>query len=144
MKKLYPFLFFAILIVLIARCNNCSDVACFTPPQPFIFNFVDSNDVNVFASERYTTNELSIKDNNTETCINYEVIDTHLIQINSIGWATEMADYTLNLGQETDINITATTLEVNQDCCTFFNMTDFDVKDRMYSISDSGVIIVRL
>ena len=145
MKVLLNLLF---LIVGLYSCQNCSDTACFSPPQAFIFNLVQ-DDRNIFES-RYSETDIRVLDNNTGASQDFKYepyLDGHLIIINTIGWNddTELADYSIQIAEdEYDINFTVLAENRSEDCCNFTRMSNFNVKELPFEISEEGITTVTL
>lgn len=129
------------LLIIYSSCDNCSDVACFTPPQPFIFNFVDSTGVNVFETGTYSINDLELTDNKTGDRISYDIIEDQFLRIHSIGWESEEIDYSFSLKNLDNINFTVNAERLPGKCCNFTRMTDFNVSSHDFIVSDETDII---
>jgi len=145
MKVLSIFLF---LISSLYSCQNCSDIACFSPPQPFNFNLVEDNK-NIFES-RFSRADVRVIDNNTgaSKAYDFEPYESgHLIIINTIGWNddTELVDYSIEIASDTfNINFTVLSENISQDCCNFTRFSDFEVTELPFDTDNREITTVVL
>jgi len=136
-----------ILIFSLQGCNDCSDISCFTPPQPFNFNFV-KGEKNVFES-LYSQSDVRVVDNNSNQNKSFDFTPYqggHLVVINTIGFdsSTEDADYTIMIGNEPAVNFTVLSELINEDCCTYTKMSNFDMPGFNFIINDEDIRTVTL
>lgn len=81
---------------MLSQCNSdCG--ACFTSPQPFSFEIVDqASGENLFANGTYDSGAIQITNSlDNGAPVDFTFIsenNQNLIQINSIGWETEIVD----------------------------------------------------
>ena len=145
MKVLLTLIF---LTVSLYSCQNCSDIACFSPPQAFNFNLVQ-DDQNIFES-RFSKTDIRVLDNNTGVSQDFDYVpyeEGHLIIINTIGWSddTQLEDYSIQIARDTfDINFTVLAENISEDCCNFTRMSNFTVNELPFETNDQEITTVTL
>lgn len=140
----------ALLIAVVTGCHKtdkCEDVDCFTPPQEFAFNIVDkTTGENVFATGEFNKADVDVFNENDQWTKhqfnNYG--DTNLLILPEIGWQLERTSYIIHLSDQDSINFVLNMEERHENCCTFFQETEFDVTNHNWTEIDStGVIRVQ-
>lgn len=130
MKKNY---FILVLIAWVfCSCNDCKDIACFTPPPQLSFNLVDKNtELNIFQSSAYNTNLVNVTDaNNIDVDFELVFIDEEtLIISNTIGWETEEANLIIHLGDQEVAKVYVNALREKGKCCSFTVFEELLIND---------------
>lgn len=148
MKKI---IYLLISVFLISSCeDDCSDIACFTPPAQVILNLVDSKTgEDLFVNNTLNKDDISFKDENNQNVeFQYEfdtVNEVAYINLSEIGWNTGAHEYILSIGSELEIDLKMHTEEKHKDCCTFFQTINFDISSHEFSQSNTtGIITVTI
>ena len=141
MKK-YILLFFLPLLLFGCK-NDCEGIACFTPPPNFIFELVDkATGDNLFTNGELDSDTITVLNTNLEP-VNFKFIsenDLNVLELSEIGWNLNLEKYTIKVG-EIDFTITLEMEEKYENCCTFFNILEFDVSNYTYEQSNTSEII---
>jgi len=116
--------------------KDCEDIDCFSPPYMFVFDIVDKDTgENVFTSETYTPDQISVLNSEDGSAREYDFIDennVNLIRIGSIGWTTEIAQVDLIIADKTILKLYVDAERVTEDCCNFSVYNEFSIDDAEY------------
>lgn len=120
----YLFILILPLILNIQGCNNsCEDIACFTPPEPLMFELVDKGTKeNLFTSGAYKPEDITMINLATEKSVNFTFITdngVNLIQQNNIGWQTETVRFSINHLNDLIFELYVEAERLTENCCTF-------------------------
>ncbi|WP_159021793.1 hypothetical protein [Formosa sp. L2A11] len=136
MKKL-----FFILLCISPTFQSCSDdenIDCFTPPSPFLFELTDNTTgENLFTNGTYNSEDITltnILDNNSN--VEYTFIDEdnyNTIQINSVGWETEIVNFELRIKDEIIFNLYVDAERKSEDHCSFTTYNEFEIQNAEYT-----------
>lgn len=142
--KILIFTFLLLNVFSCQKFDKCEGIICFTPPRGFYIEIVDSNlGENLYTTDNLQTSNISLKNENDEsvefTFIGEEQVN--LIDISMIGWVTGEHTYYLRLSDDIEIVIDIEMQEKNEDCCTFFQVEKFEIRDYDYKISQYSEII---
>lgn len=89
MKKYFPIIL-VFVVLSITSCKKCGE--CFTPPSPFLFEFIDkTTNENLFTNGTYQPNQIDVINTIDNEELEFAFIvenDVNILQINSIGWKT--------------------------------------------------------
>ncbi len=141
-------IFLILLLITLFSCknNDCSDYACFTPPPSFIFELVDkSTGENLFSNGSLSPDEIRVFDeeNNRLNASFISEDNVNIIDVSEIGWNLGSHSYTLIVGIDLEINIVLEIEEKNENCCTYFEVINFQVLNYEFSKSNTtGIITV--
>lgn len=146
MKKLIlPFLVFTFLLM-----TACSDEeecgACMTPPNYFVFELVDSNTgENLFANGTFNSDDIEVLDASDHR-IEFTFIeenDINLIEINTIGWQTEIVNYRINIASENIFDLYVDAKRLSEDCCSFTRYNEIEIGNVEFSLStETGIYTI--
>ncbi len=142
MKKnhiLIPYLkttFFVLLLFNFSSCDKCSDIACFTPPEPFHFQLIDKvTNQNLLQNGTYTLADIRIKSiagNNFHT-LQLDSAETegqkHFFLIDhEIGWENgeESKNYILSIKDSLEYNFVYHSEKKSENCCSFYQKKEID------------------
>ena len=145
MKKYILLIVF--LTIIGCKTNECEDIACFTPPQPFIFELVDgvSGD-NLFSIGQLDSNEIKII-NEVLDPVSFTFIsenEYNLIDLSEIGWNMSLAYYTVKI-EDIEFTITLEMEEKHENCCNFFNVKQFDISNYEFEQSNTtGIYTIKI
>lgn len=123
------YIFFLTLTVLATSCEECGE--CFTPPATFIFELVNEQDENIFTVESYKQKQISIVQMSNNESYEFQFIsedNMNVIQIGSIGWATEEVGLLFQLGEKEIFTFYVSAERKNEDCCTFTRYNDIKIE----------------
>lgn len=136
MKKIF---IITLLLLISCKKNNCEGYACFTPPPDFIFELVDSSTgENLFTNNTLNSNEITFI-TATNSAVEFTFIaenNLNLIQANGIGWNLGINTYKLTVGSVT-IDLLVEMKEINENCCTYFEIVTFEVSNYNFEKSNT-------
>jgi len=146
MKLEKTLLIFLVLFLLHScnKLNRCEGILCFTPPPGFYIEIIDKeSNVNLYSLDTLSVNDISIKgtDNEDVTVGFINENDINLIDISGIGWIMGIHKYRLELSDDLEIIINIEMEEKNSDCCTFFEVLQFEIEEYEFERSVYSEII---
>lgn len=145
MKKI---LHLSLIILAFSSCNKCKDMDCFTPPQTFSFQFVDSTTgVDLFMTGVLDTNIFDARDADHHK-IDYQKHSSNnslSLIFYTIGWNTGTHDYTFTLDSSRTMKLTLNMEEMHENCCTFFRRNSMKIEPYSWSENSStGIIKIKI
>lgn len=132
MKKLIKLSFLFLFFTTLGCASDAVD--CTTPPEPFIFQFIDKDSgENLFSNGTYDIKQpLVVTDLNTAKVIQTTYMKndaSSAFQINGIGWQTEKIKYGIAFSQD----ITIFELDVDSERingkCSYTKFNSIEIKD---------------
>lgn len=149
MKSSFTLLFLFVLLFSQA-CkddDNCSEVACFTPPEPFYFELVDkTSGENLFTNETYNANDISLVDLDDQSAVEFTFQDennTNLIRINTIGWETETVAYSIQIATKSVFELYVTAERSTDGCCPNTDFTEIRIEKADFELNkESGIYTI--
>jgi len=137
MKKLIlPFFILAFFLMTACSDEECGE--CFSPPAFFAFDLVDSESgENVFANGTFNPDEIEILDASGNQLV-FNFIDVEkfkLIEINTIGWRTEIVNYRINIGSENIFDLYVDAERLSEDCCSFTRYNEIEIGNAAFSLN---------
>jgi hypothetical protein len=143
MKKINLILILFTLIFQSCSNNDCGE--CFTPPESFLFEIADKiSGENLFTNGTYKSGDISITDtfNNNES-VEFTFIsenDINLIQINSIGWQTEIVNLNISISDNHIFDFYVDTERKTGECCSYTEYNEITITDSEFELdSQSGL-----
>ncbi|WP_299777092.1 hypothetical protein [uncultured Formosa sp.] len=140
MKKIFFIL--TCIALTFYSCNNDDDIIdCFTPPTSFTFELVDkTTGENLFTNGTYNANDISLtntldKNSNAE----FTFIDEdnyNIIEINSIGWKTEIVNFELKIEDEIIFNLYVDAERKSENHCSFTTYNEIEIQDTEYTLDN--------
>ncbi len=122
-----------------------SNYSCFTLPPEFLFEIVDKQSgENMFSSGKFNSKDIIVKDENNKNISHAFCSDNgfNLINLSSIGWNTNISDYTLFIGADIKIKIhLVMEKKINGNNSISYNKIEFSVEDYEYEQSNTAGII---
>ena len=121
------------------RKSNCSDYACFTPPQPFYFELLDSATYeDLFANGTLDSNQIEVINiaNNNKVDFKFVHADSlNVIVIYGIGWELErtQAGVTLRVSNKDILNLYLDSESISENCCTFTRYHEVRIEKANYT-----------
>jgi len=143
MKKIGLVLLFAVLFAC-DKFDKCDGVICFTPPPGFYLEIIDKeSSENLYSIDNLNVNEISITGtNNEDVSISFiNENNVNLINISDIGWIMGYHSYILKLSNDIEIIINIEMEERNSDCCTFYEVLQFEIEEYEFKRSIYSEII---
>ncbi|QDO92870.1 hypothetical protein FNB79_02390 [Formosa sediminum] len=142
MKKLF---FILSCTLIFYNCNQDDVVSCFTPPNPFYFEIVDkTTGENVFTNGTYNSEDITLTNilsNNDSVEFNFIDEDSYnIIEINSIGWQTEIVNFELKIEDETIFNLYVNAKRKSENECSFTTYNEIEIQNAEYSLDQEFYI----
>lgn len=133
-----------IMIFILGCKNDCDDVACFTPPTPFLFEIIDNTTgENLFTNGTYQVNEIEVVDLIDDSNVGFDFIDEDnidLIRINSVGWQTETVNILVRIADENIFNLVVDAELVSENCCSYTNYNEIEIENAEFQLdSETGI-----
>lgn len=143
MKKLNLILILFTVIFQSCNSNDCGE--CFTPPQSFQFEIVDkTSGENLFTNGTYETGNIEITDNlNNNESVEFTFIsenNINLIQINSIGWETEIVNLKIDISDNHIFDFYVDAERKKRDCCDYTEYNEITIGESEFELdSQTGL-----
>ncbi|WP_111708444.1 hypothetical protein [Lutibacter citreus] len=138
-----------VFLLTLVSCDLKDDCgACFTPPRQFNFEFSDKDSgEDLFDNGTFNIDDVKITDEEDKN-VTFEVVlynDSFIVSINSIGWELEPKTYTIQLNDDTPIVFDLDMNTASDNCCSYFEVENFELYDYEYSESNTtGIIQVKI
>lgn len=139
------YLFFFVIAIIFSSCdlnNDCGE--CFTPPRVFNFEFIDKEtSENLFTNSTFNVDNLSVIDEKNKE-IDFELLifeGRHILSLSSIGWELKPKIYTIKLSDEISVIVSLDMDKKEGNCCTYFEVNEFDIQSFEYTELPSTEII---
>jgi len=142
MKSISKIIFLFSLLFLQACHIECGD--CFTPPASFAFEFVDKvSEENLFANGTYDSSDIEIINLADSTQVEFFFISENgynIIETNSIGWKTEIVNYSFNVSTQHIFNFHVDAERLSDNCCSYTVYNTIKITDAEFIIDNrSGI-----
>jgi len=144
MKKINLLLILFTIIFQGCKDDDECNQLCFTPPQAFQFEIIDKESgENLFTNGTFDSNEITITDNlNNNESIEFSFIsenNINLIQIGSIGWATEIVNLKIDISDNHIFNFYVDAERI-EDCCSYTEYNEINLTDSEFELnSQTGI-----
>jgi len=147
MKKLI-LVTFVLAFFLMTACSDEECGECFTPPSFFTFDLVDSDTgENLFMNGTFNSVDIEVLDA-SDNSIEFNFIgenDINVIEINTIGWQTEIVNYRINIAQENIFDLYVDAKRLSEDCCSFTRYNEIEISNAEYSLStETGIYTIMI
>ncbi len=129
-----------IIVFTLFFLQSCSDIGCnencFTPPNTFVFELVDSETgENLFTNG--TLSRAGILVNHSESGASedftfYDQEDLNLLVLHTIGWETEIIELDVTVGTTDVFSIYVDSERVSDDCCAFTEFNEIRIESANY------------
>ena len=134
--------------ILSCKNNDCEDISCFTPPPNFSLELVDnSTGENLFTTGLLNSNSIEILDENSKE-IAFDFIaenDLNIIQLSEIGWNLGLHNYKVIVTPNVEFTLTLEMEEKHENCCTFFEIRQFNISNYAYEQSNTtGIYKIKI
>lgn len=142
MKKIYTVLI--LFASLLQSCNSDDCGECFTPPQDFIFEFVDAETrENLFTTGVYNPEDITVINDIDDTERAFQFISENqlnVIQIQEVGWETETVNLEIKVSEDTVFNLYVNAERTTDDCCSFTKYNEIEIRNAEFELdSQTGV-----
>ena len=143
MKKTITILVISVFI-LTQSCkkDECEDIACFTPPSPFGFELVDKvTGENLFTKGTFNSNDIKVINIDDQRNVQFTFIDENdynIIQINTIGWKTEIINYSIQISTENIFNLYVNAERLNENCCSFTRYQEIKIENSEFELNQTN------
>jgi len=134
-----------IILFLTLSCkkeNECEDIACFTPPSPFAFELVDKlTGENLFTNGTFNSNDIKVINIDDQRNVQFTFIDENdynIIQINTIGWKTEIVNYSIQISTENIFNLYVSAERLNENCCSFTRYKEIKIENSEFELNQTN------
>lgn len=131
--KIPLFLLFTLLVSGCNKTDNCEDVLCFTPPSTFVFELLNKDSKeNVFSINAFNSSLIDVLDLEDSASVEFEYFtqdSLNLILIHTIGWKTELIDYSIRHADTNVFRLHVDVERVYENCCSFSRYNDIQILD---------------
>lgn len=125
-----------ITILGLQSCHEDDCGACFTPPNPFLFELVTKDTgENLFSNGTFNPNEIEIINLADDSSVDFTFLDENninLIRINTIGWETEIINYTIYVGNENIFDLYVDAERLLENCCSFTKYHEIRIENASF------------
>ncbi|MFC2104797.1 hypothetical protein ACFLS4_05550, partial [Bacteroidota bacterium] len=138
----YLFIRFLILISFFGceEKNECEDIYCVNPPHPLYFELINkTTGENLFANGTYKISQIeiiNISDNSKAEYDLDEINNTELIRLYSVGWQTEIVNYSIKIENQYIFNLYVDSEIVRENCCSYTRYNEILVEDCEFEFDD--------
>ncbi|MBK6263592.1 hypothetical protein JKA74_00990 [Marivirga sp. S37H4] len=136
-----------IMVVCLQSCNifgdNCEDYACFTPPQSFHFELINSQEENALSDPAFDTNKLKVIRLEDEQSLNFDIEtinEIEIIQVQQIGWEEGLKNYQFLYEDNALFVIRVDAESVSEDCCSFTQYNEKSLLNAEHTIVTNQAI----
>lgn len=139
-------LFILIAILSFQSCiEECGD--CFTPPSGFVFELVDKESgENLFTNGTYNSSDIEILNLADSSAVEFGFIDENdinVIVINTIGWKTEIVNYSSTVSGKSVFNLHVDAERLMGECCSYTIYNAIEITDAEF-VQDNSSGIFRI
>lgn len=129
-----------VLLLSFQSCRkiDCVDIACFTPPQPFYFELLDSTThEDLFINGTLDSNQIEVFNitNNNDVDYNFILADSNrAVVIYGIGGELErtQVEVTLRVSNIDILNLFLDSESISNNCCTYTQYNEVRIKNANY------------
>ena len=138
--------FFVLAFLLITACSDEECGACFTPPNYFEFNLVDSESgENLFSNGTFNSDDIEILDASDQP-VEFTFIEENninLIEIYTIGWQTEIVNYRVNIDSNNIFDLYVDAKRLSENCCSFTRYNEIEISNTEFRWStETGIYTI--
>lgn len=146
MKNTLIYIIF-IFTITIGACNKkdqCGGVDCFTPPSPFMFELVDkSSGENLFTTGVLSPDDIKVLNLDDQSNLEFQFIgenDFNIIQIYSIGWETQIINYSIEISLESLFTLFVDAERLSENCCAFTRYNKIEIDGSEFELNEQNGI----
>ncbi|WP_297098894.1 hypothetical protein [uncultured Draconibacterium sp.] len=111
--------------------NNCDGIDCFTPPSPFYFELVDkTSGENLFTTGVLNADDIKVINLDDQSNVDFDFIDendANIIRIHTIGWETQIANYSIESSTEHLFTLYVDAEVINENCCAYTRYNEIGI-----------------
>jgi len=115
---------------------------CFTPPSPFGFELIDKvTRENLFSNGTFNSNDIKVINIDDQSNVVFTFIDENdynIIQINTIGWKTEIVHYSIQISTENIFNLYVRAERLNENCCSFTRYQEIKIENSEFELNQTN------
>jgi len=134
------------ILIFIQSCkkDECEGILCFTPPSPFEFELVDKlSKENLFTNGTYDPNDIRVINLDDQSNVEFTFIDENdynVIRINTIGWETEIVNYSLIIASVSIFELFVNAERLSGNCCDYTEYEEIRIENAGFELNqDSGI-----
>ena len=120
-----------LFVVILQSCNNDDCGECTTPPESFRFELVDkTSGENLFTNGTFDPAQIQITNTLDNSSAGFSFIsenDINIIQINSIGWETEIVNLKVDISDTHVFDLYVDAERKLEDCCSFTTYNEITI-----------------
>ena len=138
--------FTLIILIFTQSCkdNDCQDKLCFTPPSSFNFELVDKlTGENLFTNGTFDSKDISVINLDDQSHVGFTFLDENnynIIRINTIGWETEVINYSIQISSESIFKLYVNAERLNENCCSYTEYKEIRIEDVDFELNqDIGI-----
>ncbi len=139
MKQPASFLILFFLSAFIFQSCESDCGACFTPPSPFHFVFIDkTSGENVFTNGIYKPADIKIFNEFDSSNVEFNFIDennSNIVEINTIGWKTERVNISVLLANKHIFNLYVDAERLFDNCCSYTLYNEIRIDSAEYEFN---------
>lgn len=149
MKKIITILTVVFALSLQSCLEDKCNEDCFTPPDTFVFELVDSETgENLFTNGTLNSEDIVVFDvatGNVEAHTFFTEDNLNLLVLNTIGWETEIVELRITVDELDVFTIYVDTERVDDNCCAFTDYKEIRISNANYDQdSSSGIYKIYL
>ena len=126
-----------ISILIFQSCNEKCDGPCFSPPHSFYFEIVDkSTGENLFTNGSFNPNDINVVNLVNQANVEFTFLDENeynVIMINTIGWESEIVNYSINIGPESICELYVDADRLKGECCSYTEYNEIQINNAEYT-----------
>jgi len=139
-------LFLLLFLISLLGCTNTKDCpTCFTPPNFYVFDLVDTaSGENIFSQGVYSVSEISFLDTGTGKEKSFDFIaedQRNLIVLNSIGWESENLEIEVKHSDDVLFHLKIEVERKSENCCSFTQEYLFEISGVSYERDNTKELI---
>jgi len=142
MKQIVKFLFIILIIITQSCKKECGE--CFSPPSPFKFELVDKlTGENLFTNGTFNPSDIKIINLDDQSNVEFTFIDENdynVIRINTIGWKTEIVNYSIRISSENIFDLYVNAERKKDKCCSYTEYKEIRIENSEFELNhDTGI-----
>jgi hypothetical protein len=128
-------------------CNKkdqCEGVDCFTPPSPLMFELVNKlTGENLFTTGLLNPDDIKVINLDDQSNVEFQFIDENdfnVIQIYSIGWETQIVNYSIETSSESLFTLFVDAERLSENCCAFTRYNEIAIGGSEFELNEQSGI----
>jgi len=126
-----------ISILILPSCSEKCVGPCFSPPQSFNFEIVDiTTGENLFTNGSFNPNDINVVNLDNQANVEFTFIDENdynMIRITTIGWESEIVNYSINIGSESICELYVDAERLKGECCSYTEYNEIQINNAEYT-----------